>query len=183
MNVASPGEEERRWRHGGTLLAARFPDVSSARLAIEAVQSTGIDGDDVRWLSPFPDESRRSSATPDRRITRYLARRIVVGALVGAAGGALVGLIAGAILVAVTRPAEALGEVVALVAVGIVLGIHVGAYVGFERAGTLSDAWNTTFDELETGATWIGVRTTHPADRERARRALERHQPITIREF
>lgn len=106
-----------------------------------------------------------------------------MGALVGAVVGGLVGGLAGGVLVAVTSPAAALGEVVALAAVGMVIGTQVGAYVGFERAGTLSDAWSTTFDELESGAIWIGVRTRDPHDLARARRALERERPIEVREL
>jgi hypothetical protein len=165
------------------MLAARFPDIGHARLAIEGLQSSGIDGDDIRWLSPFPDEIPRPTGSADRRITRYLLRRVLMGVLVGAAIGGLVGVILGGILVAVTTPASLLGEMVALAAVGILLGSQVGAYVGFERAGTLSDAWSTTFDELEAGDTWIAVRTMDADDRERARRALERQRPIAVREL
>jgi hypothetical protein len=165
------------------LLAARFADVGHARLAIEGLQSAGIDGDDIRWLSPFPEQPPPSNRTSDRRITRYLVRRVVVGALLGGLLGALLGGLLGGVLVAATSPAEALGEVLALVAVGTVIGTQVGAYVGFERAGTLSDAWSTTFDALESGATWIGVRTENPGDRARARHALERQRPIEVREL
>jgi hypothetical protein len=165
------------------MLAARFPDAGRARLAIEGLQSTGIDADDIRWLSPFPEGARRPTTSADRRITRYLVRRVLVGAIVGALAGGMIGLVVGGILVAATSPAEVLGEVVALAAIGVVIGSQVGAYVGFERAGALSDAWSTTFDELEPGATWIGVRTKDAPDRERARRALERQRPMAVREL
>jgi hypothetical protein len=164
------------------VLAARFPDVGRARLAIEGLQSSGVDGEDIKWLSPFPQELRRPSTTADRRITRYLLRRVLVGALVGATVGGIAGVIAGAILVAATTAASVVGEIVALAVVGTVFGAQLGAYVGFERAGTLSDAWNTTFDELEAGATWIGVRTKE-GNQERARHALERQRPIEVREL
>jgi hypothetical protein len=166
-----------------TLLAARFLDVGRARRAIEGLQSTGIDGDDIRWLSPFPDKAPRRVSTADRRISRYLLRRVLLGALLGAVVGGSVGLVVGGILVVATTPASALGEIVALAVVGVVLGAQLGAYVGFERAGTLSDAWSTTFDELEPGNTWIGVRTTDAGDRDRARRALQRQHPIVVREL
>jgi hypothetical protein len=172
-----------RRRQVATLVAAQFPDVGRARLAIEGLQSNGIDGDNIRWLSPFPEDAHRPPGTADRRISRYLLRRVVVGALVGAGVGGLVGVIGGGVLVALTSPASPVGEIVALAAVGVLLGAQVGAYVGFERAGTLSDAWSTTFDELEAGDTWIGVRTTDARDRERARHALERQRPMVVREL
>jgi hypothetical protein len=162
------------------VLAAHFPDVGRARLAIEGLQSSGVDGEDIRWLSPFPQELRRPTGTADRRITRYLVRRVLVGALVGATGGGVVGMIVGVVLVAATTATSVVGEIVALAVVGIVFGAQLGAYVGFERAGTLSDAWGTTFDELEAGATWIGVRTKED-DEDRARHALERERPIEVR--
>ena len=134
---------------------ARFPSPADARAAIEALQSAGIDGDDITLLSPFPQESRRSSELADGRIARYLARRVVVGVLVGVAGGLGVGALAGLVLVGATSPPTPLAEVVALAIAGIIIGAPLGAYIGFERAGTLSDAWSTTFDELEPGAIWM----------------------------
>ncbi len=103
--------------------------------------------------------------------------------LVGIAAGIVIGAMVGGVVVAVTAPVTPLGQIAALSAVGIVIGAPLGAYIGFERAGTLSDAWNTTFDELEDGATWIGVRIRDPASRERVLDALDRRQPSEIREL
>jgi hypothetical protein len=47
----------------------------------------------------------------------------------------------------------------------------------------LSDAWSVTFDELEPGATWIGVRTHDRNEDERARHALARQRPIEVRQL
>jgi hypothetical protein len=171
------------WRHRGTLLAARFTDATDARSAIEALQSAGIDGGDITLLSPFPDQSGRSSKTADRRMARYLIRRVVVGVLTGIAAGILIGALAGAVVIATTAPATALREVVAFAAVGIVIGAPLGAYIGFERAGTLSDAWGTTFEDLEAGATWIGVKVGDAEVQQRARRTLQRQHPAELREL
>jgi hypothetical protein len=181
--VPSPDADRRPSRRHSRVLAARFPDAGRARVAIEGLQSAGIDGDDITLLSPFPEKSHRSTHAADTRITRYLVRRIVVGFLAGIAAGVLLGAAIGVVLVAVTAPREPVGEVVALAAVGIVIGAPLGAYIGFERAGTLSDAWSVTFDDLEPGATWIGVRTHDPDEHERARRALARQQPIEVRQL
>jgi hypothetical protein len=166
----------------GPLVAARFGSVAEARAAIEALQSAGVDGADVALLSPFPDR-RRPTATADRNMARYLIRRVLLGVLIGGAVGIVVGALVGGVVVAVTAPAAALGELVAFVAVGVVIAAPLGAYIGFERAGSLSDAWSTTFDELEPGAIWVGV-TIHAAhDQLRARRVLERQGPIETREL
>jgi hypothetical protein len=163
------------------MLAARFPDVAQSRLAIEGLQSAGIDGDDIILLSPFPERAARSPETADSRIVRYLVRRVGLGILAGIAIGVVFGALVGALLVAAT--AAPLGEIAALTAAGIVIGGPVGAYIGFERTGTLSDAWSTTFDELETGAVWIGVRIHDHGDRERAEHVFARVRPTELREL
>jgi hypothetical protein len=170
-------------RHDGGVLAARFADAAHARTAIEALQSAGIDGDDILLLSPFPEETSSSTRAADRRTTRYLLGRVVRGVLVGMAGGTILGVVIGVPLVGATAPAQPLGQIAALAAVGMVIGVSLGAYVGFERAGTLSDAWSTTFHELEPGATWIGVRMHDRSDQRRARRALDRVHPREVRKL
>jgi hypothetical protein len=174
---------DRSSRHRGHVLAARFDDTAQSRTAIEGLQSAGIDGDDIMLLSPFPAHPPRPSQATDRRILRYLLPRVLLGIVVGIAVGVVVGAIAGGVLVLVTAPAAPLEEIVALAAVGAVVGGPLGAYIGFERAGTISEAWSTTFDELEVGASWIGVRLHDPADRDRARHVFERVSPTEVREL
>jgi hypothetical protein len=100
----------------------------------------------------------------------------------GLAGGIVLGALAGAVLIAVTTPATPLLQVVALPAVGIAIGAPLGAYIGFERAGTHSDAWSTTFEDLGGGAIWLGVNVRDLYERERARRTLEHQHPAELRE-
>jgi hypothetical protein len=171
-----------RWRHRRTL-AARFTDPAAARGAIEALQSAGVDGDDITLLSPFPEQSSRSNQAADERVARYLAGRVLLGVLVGVMGGVLVGAFVGALLIVATAPASPLGELVALAIAGAVLGAPLGAFIGFERSGTLSDAWSTTFDDLEPGAIWIGVKVHDGDDYIRARHALERQRPLDLRDL
>jgi hypothetical protein len=164
-------------------VAARFGDAADARAAIEALQSAGIDGDDIALLSPFPQTSRRSTNAADERMGRYLVRRVLVGALLGVVGGVVAGALVGGIVIAVTTPASELGQLVAFAIASGIIGAPLGAYIGFERAGTLSEAWGTTFEDLERGATWVGVKV-HDVDHYlRARRALERRHPAELREL
>src|SRR5262245_22874778 len=141
------------------MVGARFADLARARAAIEALQIVGVDGDDISLLSPFSDPAHPSTQVADRRIVGYLGRRIVAGVVLGVTVGSVIGALAGGILVALTSPSAAFGEVVALVIVGMLLGAPLGAYIAFERAGTLSDAWGTTFEDLESGVVWVGVKT------------------------
>jgi hypothetical protein len=116
-------------------------------------------------------------------MARYLVRKVAVGVVLGALAGALLGALAGALLVAATAASYPLLEVLALTVGGIVGGAPVGAYVGFEGAGTLSDAWGATFENVEPGETWIGVRLTQRESYEHARRELARHHPRELREL
>jgi hypothetical protein len=181
--MGSPDPSRRRRRRRATLVAARFADAAQARAAIEALQSAGIDGDDITLLSPFPEISDQSTRTADRRMVPYLAVRVVLGVVAGVAAGIVIGAAIGAVVIAVTTPPSPLGELAAFAVAGILIGAPLGAYIAFERAGTLSDAWSTTFEELEPGATWIGVRVHDPAGRTRARRTLERQEPAEVREL
>jgi|SRR5690242_2124925 hypothetical protein len=165
------------------MVGARFSDLARARAAIEALQSAGVDGDDITLLSPFSEPAHPSTQSADRRMLGYLGRRIVAGVALGIAVGGVVGALAGGILVALTSPSAAWGEVAALVLVGMLLGAPLGAYIAFERAGTLTDAWGATFEDLEPGAVWIGVKT-HDADgHHRARQVLQHHDALEVRDL
>lgn len=165
----------------GTCILARFADAPRARAAIEALQSAGVDGDDIKLVSPTPRKPTRSStAAVDGRIARYLTGRVARGVLVGAITGLLLGALAGIVLDVVTSPASGLGVVAALGLVGIIAGAYVGAYVGFERAGTLSDAWPATFETLDGGPVWIAVLADDAETRRRARRTLEHHDAAEL---
>jgi hypothetical protein len=165
------------------LVAARFADLAGARGTIEALQAAGVDGDDITLLSPFGERSETSTQAADRRMLGYLTRRVFAGVAVGVVVGGIVGAVAGAILVAVTSASAVWGEVVACVLVGAILGAPLGAYIAFERAGTLTDAWGTTFEDVEPGAIWVGVKTHDTDGHDRARRVLQHHRALEVRDL
>jgi hypothetical protein len=119
----------------------------------------------------------------DRRIARYLTGRILRGVLSGVAGGLLLGAAAALVLIAATGPTSWAGELLALALVGMVLGAMVGAFVGFERSGTLSDAWPSTFEDLDGGAVWVVVSASNRKERERIRRTLASLHPARPGEY
>jgi hypothetical protein len=82
-------------------------------------------------------------------------------------------------MIMVAAPDSPLGEFVAFAAVGAVIG----AFIGFGTSGDRSDAWSTTFEDLEPGATWIGVKVHDADDYFRARRALERERAAELRKL
>lgn len=63
-------------------VAARFPSMKSARVAIEALEHAGIDGDEIELLGRPADVARAPSdpRDPDRRMALPLVWRVALGA-------------------------------------------------------------------------------------------------------
>jgi MFS family permease len=181
IGVTSLRSRLRSRSDAGPPLWARFASRGDARTAIEALQEAGVDGNDIELLGTPPGSTSSVELTRavDRRIAGYLAGRVGRAILIGAVGGLLAGTTAAAVLIAATAPASALAELIAVAIVGVLLGATCGAYVGFERAGTLSDAWPLTFEDAR-GPVWIAVFTAAPADRERVRGIVERHHALEV---
>jgi len=156
--------------------------MESARVAIEALENVGVDGDEIELLGQPADVARTPTAPkgPDRRVALHLIRRIAVGAAAGALGGVVLGLIIGFGVAAVTSDGSS-GLVTALVIVGVGLGTTVGILVSFERAIGLSDAWPLTFEDVPDGPVWVAVYTGGRRVRDRAVDTLARHRPLELR--
>lgn len=164
-------------------IAARFPDLASARAAIEALEDTGLDGNDISLLGVDPTRpSVRETGRIDRRIARNLVGRTVRGAAFGALLGLALGAILGAALVAETSPDTPGQELVVAMICGVGLFATLGAFIGFERAGTLSDAWPETFESEANGPLWVEAHTHDEFHRERALRRLRRLHPLEVRD-
>lgn len=150
-------------------------DLGGARVAIEALQSAGIDGSHIELLGPSVDLARRrtDTRTPDRQIFRHLAQRIVVGAVVGALLGAAVGAIAGVVAMAVATGADLAVLLLGLV-VGAVFGSTLGPFFGVERQIGYSPDWELTFADLPDDSACVGVWAPTRAQRHKAVTTLER---------
>ena len=173
-----------RGSSGDTTIAARFPDLPSARAAIEALEDTGVDGNDISLHGvESPPLSVRATGRIDRRIAGNLAGRTLRGAVLGALVGLAFGSILGAALVAQTGPDHPGQEVVVSMICGVGLFATLGAFVAFERAGTLSDAWPETFESVPTGPLWIEAHTHDAFHRQRALRRLRRMHPLELRDL
>lgn len=165
-------------------VVARFPDMDAARTAVEALEDAGIDGADIRFVGPVVSSPPTVSETRtiDWRIAKYLAWRIARGVAIGALIGFFASAVVGAVLVAATRPVSRIGEFVAVTVVGCVLSATLGAFIGFERAGTLSDAWPTTFGEPSDQSLWVGARTHDVHQHQLALRKVRRLHPLELRD-
>jgi len=165
-------------------VAASFPSMKSARVAIEALEHAGVDGDEIELLGQPADVARDPSEPlgPDRRMALHLARRVALGALAGALGGVVLGLLIGLVVALVTDATDShSGLVTAIAIVGIGLGATLGVLVSFERAIGLSDAWPLTFEDVPDGPVWIAVYTGGRRIRTRAAETLARHRPLELR--
>lgn len=159
--------------------------MESARVAIEALEHVGVDGDEIELLGQPADVARFPSQPqgPDRRMALHLVRRIALGALAGVLAGLVLGLLAGGLMVAAFNDTtdSSAGLVTAIAIVGVGLGVTLGVLVSFERAIGLSDAWPLTFEDVPDGPVWVAVYTGGGRTRARAADALARHQPLELR--
>lgn len=165
-------------------VAARFPSMESARVAIEALEHAGVDDDEIELLGHPADVARDPSAPqgPDRRLGLHLVRQVALGALGGAFAGVVLGLLIGLLVAAPTDATDSRsGLVTAIIIVGIGLGVTLGVLLSFERAIGLSDAWPLTFEEVPDGPVWVAVYTGGGRSRARAADALARHHPLELR--
>jgi enoyl-CoA hydratase/carnithine racemase len=159
--------------------------MKEARVAIEALENAGIDGDDIELLGR-PVEDARPAPNPkvvDKRVARHLLPRIAAGALMGAALGAGFGLGLALVLAVVADSlGGGVGFVFAITLVGVGLGAVVGALINFERSVGLSDAWPLTFDDVPEGPVWVAVYTEDSRGVSRAADQLAQQHPLELRE-
>jgi hypothetical protein len=165
-------------------LTAEFGTPGDARAAIEALENHGVDGLEIIVLDgQGPDgeaEDRRRPA--DRRALVHVSGRVAKGAALGALAGASVLGIVGVIAAIAGTPA---GVIAAFVLLGAGLGAAVGAFWGVERGVGMSEDWEKTFEEpaAATKPMRIGVYTSGDAETLRARRVLEHHGPLNLRDL
>jgi hypothetical protein len=160
-------------------LAAQFGTPGHARAAIEALENHGIDGLEITVLDA-PGGDRRQTA--DRRALTHVGGRLAKGAAIGALVGAVLLGVVGLVAAAAGAPIAAM---VALLIIGAGLGAAVGAFWSVERGVGMSEDWEKTFQEPATApeSTRVGVYTRADDDTARARRVLEDHQPLDLRDL
>jgi len=169
-----PTENQRR----RPSLTAKFGTPGDARAAMKALENHGIDGLEITVLDGPADDDRRPA---DRRELVFISGRVGKGAALGAVVGAVVLGVVG-VIAAIAGAAAVL--IVAFVILGAGLGAAVGAFLGVERGVGMSEDWEKTFEEpaATTEPMRIGVYTSGDAETIRARRVLENHRPLDIRD-
>lgn len=109
----------------------------------------------------------------------HVGPRAGKGILVGAVGGAAIFSMVGVVLVVIGWPVALFAG---LALAGAAIGGTVGAFIGVERGVGMSEGWEQTFHEPRTMAVPVEVHPTSAAETATARRFLEDHRSLAVRE-
>jgi hypothetical protein len=157
-------------------LIAEFGSPEDARAAIEALEHHGIDGVDI-GVPPPPDGGRRQRV--DRRMLLHVGGRAGRGIAAGAVVGAAIFAIVGVVLLVLGLPVAAFAGIALA---GVAIGGTAGAFIGVERGVGMSEGWEQTFHEPRASSVPIEVAARSAADVTTARRVIEDHRPVSLRE-
>jgi hypothetical protein len=157
-------------------LIAEFGSPEDARAAIEALEHHGIDGMEI-GVPPPADGGRRQRV--DRRTLMHVSGRAGRGIAAGAVVGAAIFAIVGVVFLVIGWP---VGAAVALALAGAAIGATAGAFIGVERGVGMSEGWEQTFHEPQASSVPVEVAARSAADVTTARRVLEDHRPMSLRE-
>lgn len=167
-------------------VTACFPDMDTARQAIEALEHAGVPGSHISLLGPQAEEAAAVTDTSqaDARIGEEAVRATVGGAAAGAGVGGAVGFMAGAIAFGIPGVGPAVGAGIwASVLGGAAAGGGVGFTAGAMAKMKQSQAWELTLQEVSDGYVVVGAHTDHADELDDAIEALRRHDPRTLHRF
>lgn len=157
---------------------ATFPDMKSARDAVEALAHGGTEANDISLLGRQVEEAAIARDTRERdfEVVGDIGRKTAAGAAVGsAAGGALAG--AAAFLIPGIGPVVGIG-IWAVAAGGALAGGTAGGMVGGISALPLNEDWELTYqDSVSQGRVLVAVHTNDAADADSAAEVLQQKGP------
>jgi hypothetical protein len=156
---------------------ARYRTLPDVRLAIDTLETQGVDGEDLALVGkqgelPGGTDRRRS----DSRFLSHTMLVLTVGVLGGALAGALVGAVLIGLIVLMWSGLEASGWVFLLLTAWFAAGGAVlGCFFAISRAIGFSEAWPLTFEDETQGPLWLAVYddTANVADLEDRTHPLE----------
>jgi hypothetical protein len=171
-------------------IIAEFPDMPSARLAVESLGKAGIEGDNISVTGPAADEAADPASGEDllaktremdARLGKHMLWLIGYWTVAGVIVGALLGVPLSIGIMAVLGADITLERVIAGVfltalAVGIVSWLFPHTSLGPQAA----PPWELTFAESTEGGVKVGVHSDKPEVIEHAERTLLKHKPFRL---
>jgi hypothetical protein len=170
-------------------VVAEFPDMQTARLAIEALGKAGIEGDNISLTGPAAEQTdsphqmdmRRTTREIDSRMTKHMLSMIGTWTLGGVVIGALLGIPLSIGIMVVLGADITLGRILA----GVFLTALAAGIIGWLLPHTsygpqAAPPWELTFTDSAEGRVKVGVHSERPEDMDLAEEALLTHKPFRL---
>jgi len=162
-------------------VVAEFPDLESARAAIDALSRGTIDAGNISMTGPAADEAAAptDAGSANTPLAQFLSTRVGSGAMAGGLGGSIAGLLLGGF---------AAGFLGADVSAGMLLAVMLFSAIGFGAIGGFlagvsslqtPEPWELTFYD-ERGQALLGVHSEKPEEIDLATNILEQQNPLRL---
>jgi len=160
-------------------VVAEFPDLRTARGAIDALSRATIEADSISLLGPAAEEAAGQTQTgaADTKIARYLSSRVGTGTVAGALAGAVAGLLIGAIAGGVVGADVSAGMLLAVMLFGAVGFGAIGGFLAGMSSLQMAEPWELTFHDAR-GRALVGVHSDNPEDIDLSEQVLEQRDPL-----
>jgi hypothetical protein len=165
---------------------ASFQDLDTARAAIDALESAGLDASLISLLGPSPAAAAAEEDTTERDLhaTGFVGTRAAVGGAIGAGTGATAGFLAGLAAFSIPGVGPVIGAGIwASTLAGAVAGGAVGGVVGGVSSVDSTPAWELTHESIRGGRAVVGVHSPDQDDVDRGEEVLRGEGPIAIERF
>lgn len=162
-----------------------YPTAETARRALAALASAGIDAGQISVEGPEGEEpatgeiTNRNMVARDKPMVKHILGRVVLGAIVGALIGVLLEAgLAGAGRQTVPAVGNRAAEFFVFPFMGLLTGMLIGGMTGVREG----DAWNPPASE-ELVAVYVGVHSDEQRDVERAEQVLRQRDVISVEQY
>jgi hypothetical protein len=162
-------------------VVAEFPELKSARAAIDGLSRATIEADNISLLGPAAEEAAGQTQTgaADSQIARYLSSRVGTGAVAGTLAGAVAGLLIGGIASGVFGADVSAGMLLAVMLFGAVGFGAIGGFLAGMSSLQMAEPWELTFHDAR-GRALVGVHSENPEDIDLAERVFEQQNPLAM---
>ena len=142
----------------------RMPSMEAARSVLEALENSGIDGNDLALLGPAAEQAAHSHDrhSADRRLLQLATRRVAVGSALGVVAGTVLAGVVVLVELLITPSIKdhpwALGMIILAWSF---LGAVVGVFFSIERGVSFSDSWQLALHDVPASEVWVAVFGAH----------------------